>query len=69
MTRICRCGEIIVNAFYGIPGSDRRGFKVADDTRGPGFDPTSGERVVSLDTLRGVREHLAFRFPALEALR
>jgi glycine/D-amino acid oxidase-like deaminating enzyme len=52
--------------FYGIPGSDRRGFKVADDTRGPAFDPTSGERVVSLDTLRGVREHLAFRFPALK---
>jgi sarcosine oxidase len=52
--------------FYGIPGSDRRGFKVADDTRGPVFDPTSGERVVSPDTLRGVREHLAFRFPALK---
>ena len=33
--------------FYGIPGSDRRGFKVADDTRGKAFDPTSGERVVS----------------------
>jgi sarcosine oxidase len=52
--------------FYGIPGSDRRGFKVADDTRGPVFDPTSGERVVSPDTLRGVREHLAFRFPAMK---
>jgi glycine/D-amino acid oxidase-like deaminating enzyme len=52
--------------FYGIPGSDRRGFKVADDTRGPDFDPTAGERVVSPDTLRGVREHLAFRFPAMK---
>jgi glycine/D-amino acid oxidase-like deaminating enzyme len=52
--------------FYGIPGSDRRGFKVADDTRGPAFDPTSGERVVNLDTLRRVREHLAFRFPAMK---
>jgi glycine/D-amino acid oxidase-like deaminating enzyme len=52
--------------FYGIPGSDRRGFKVADDTRGPTFDPTSGERVLSLDTLRGVREQLAFRFPAMK---
>lgn len=52
--------------FYGIPGSDRRGFKVADDTRGPVFDPTSGERVVSRDTLRNVREYLAFRFPALK---
>ena len=52
--------------FYGIPGSDRRGFKVADDTRGPAFDPTSGQRVVNLDTLRRVREHLAFRFPAMK---
>jgi glycine/D-amino acid oxidase-like deaminating enzyme len=52
--------------FYGIPGSDRRGFKVADDTRGSAFDPTTGERVVSPDTLRRVREHLAFRFPALK---
>ena len=31
--------------FYGIPGNDHRGFKVADDTRGEPFDPTSGERV------------------------
>ena len=28
---------------YGIPGNQGRGFKVADDTRGPEFDPTSGE--------------------------
>ena len=52
--------------FYGIPGGDRRGFKVADDTRGPAFDPTSGERAVNQDTLRGVREHLGFRFPAMK---
>jgi glycine/D-amino acid oxidase-like deaminating enzyme len=52
--------------FYGIPGSDRRGFKVADDTRGPVFDPTSGERVVSQATLKRVREYLAFRFPAMK---
>jgi glycine/D-amino acid oxidase-like deaminating enzyme len=51
--------------FYGIPGGDRRGFKVADDTRGPGFDPTSGERVVSQAALKRVREYLAFRFPAM----
>ena len=51
---------------YGIPGSDRRGFKVADDTRGPAFDPTNGERVVSKDTLADIREYLTFRFPALK---
>jgi len=52
--------------FYGIPGSDRRGFKVADDTRGSEFDPTFGERVVSPATLKRVREYLAFRFPAMK---
>jgi glycine/D-amino acid oxidase-like deaminating enzyme len=51
---------------YGIPGSGRRGFKIADDTRGPEFDPTSGERVVSPDTLKDIREYIAFRFPALK---
>ncbi|HEY6338919.1 MAG TPA: FAD-dependent oxidoreductase [Candidatus Sulfotelmatobacter sp.] len=59
-------GDHLGRFFYGIPGSDRRGFKVADDTRGPAFDPTSGERLVSSATLRGVRKHLAFRFPALK---
>jgi glycine/D-amino acid oxidase-like deaminating enzyme len=52
--------------FYGIPGSGRRGFKVADDTRGAPFDPTNGERVVSPATLKRVREYLAFRFPAMK---
>jgi glycine/D-amino acid oxidase-like deaminating enzyme len=50
---------------YGIPGSDGRGFKIADDTRGPEFDPTNGERTVSAETARHVREYLGFRFPAL----
>jgi glycine/D-amino acid oxidase-like deaminating enzyme len=51
---------------YGIPGNDRRGFKIADDTRGPDFDPTDGERVVSPRTLADIREYVAFRFPALK---
>jgi glycine/D-amino acid oxidase-like deaminating enzyme len=51
---------------YGIPGSDRRGFKVADDTRGPVFDPTDGERVITPDTLKDIREYVGFRFPALK---
>ncbi|MGA2745704.1 MAG: FAD-dependent oxidoreductase [Candidatus Sulfotelmatobacter sp.] len=54
---------------YGIPGSlsgdARRGFKIADDTRGPAFDPTHGERVVNPETLKDIREYVAFRFPAL----
>jgi glycine/D-amino acid oxidase-like deaminating enzyme len=52
--------------FYGIPGSDRRGFKVADDTRGPAFEPTYGKRMVSQTTLRRVREYIEFRFPAMK---
>jgi glycine/D-amino acid oxidase-like deaminating enzyme len=51
---------------YGIPGGDRRGFKIADDTRGPDFDPTSGERVVSAKTLKDIREYVTLRFPALK---
>jgi sarcosine oxidase len=51
---------------YGIPGSGRRGFKIADDTRGPAFDPTNGERVVSQETLKDIREYVGFRFPALK---
>lgn len=50
---------------YGIPGSDRRGFKIADDTRGPEFDPNSGERLVSPESLKYLREYVGFRFPAL----
>ena len=50
---------------YGIPGSDRRGFKIADDTRGPNFDPSNGERIISTETLKDIREYVAFRFPAL----
>ena len=51
---------------YGIPGRDRRGFKIADDTRGPSFDPTFGERVASPETLKDIREYVGFRFPALK---
>lgn len=51
---------------YGIPGNQGRGFKVADDTRGPEFDPTSGERTVSPEGLKAIREYIAFRFPALK---
>ena len=51
---------------YGIPGNQGRGFKIADDTRGPEFDPTSGDRTVSAEGLKSVRDYVAFRFPALK---
>ncbi len=50
---------------YGIPGNEWRGFKVADDTHGPAFDPTNGERRPSEEALRIARDYLALRFPAL----
>ncbi len=52
--------------FYGIPGNQWRGFKLADDTRGLAFDPTAGERVMSAEGLRAARDYLGFRFPALK---
>ena len=51
---------------YGIPGNQARGFKLADDTRGPEFDPTAGERKISEEMLRGAREYLVFRFPGMK---
>jgi glycine/D-amino acid oxidase-like deaminating enzyme len=51
--------------FYGIPGNDARGFKIADDSRGEIFDPTHGERLPSAADLARARRHLARRFPAM----
>jgi monomeric sarcosine oxidase len=51
---------------YGIPASDGRGFKFADDTRGPEFDPTSGERTADQEGLKRARDYVAFRFPAMK---
>jgi glycine/D-amino acid oxidase-like deaminating enzyme len=51
---------------YGIPGNQARGFKLADDTRGPEFDPTNGERLISEDRLAEARRYLAYRFPGMK---
>ncbi len=59
--------EVGERLFYGIPGNERRGFKVADDTRGPAFDPTHGERLAGGEALARARALLARRFPALAA--
>ena len=50
---------------YGVPAADGRGFKVADDTRGPEFDPTLGERTADQEGLNRARDYLALRFPAM----
>src|ERR1700722_19655410 len=51
---------------YGIPGNQGRGFKLADDTRGPPFDPTSGHRLAGGEVLSGVRRYLKYRFPGMK---
>ena len=55
-------GERIV---YGIPDIHSRGFKIADDTRGETFDPTSGDRTPSADGAARARRVLSERFPSM----
>jgi sarcosine oxidase len=50
---------------YAMPNLDGRGFKIAIDAHGEEFDPDSGERVVSANGLKAVREYLARRVPRL----
>ena len=50
---------------YGIPDLHGRGFKVADDTRGRPFDPTTGSRAPSAEGIARARTLLAERFPEL----
>ena len=50
---------------YGLPNVDGRGFKIAIDAHGAEFDPDRGERVVSVDGLKAVREYVAKRVPRL----
>jgi glycine/D-amino acid oxidase-like deaminating enzyme len=51
---------------YGIPGNLHRGFKVADDSRGPDFDPTSGNRTASPELARAAQAFVGQRFPGLK---
>jgi len=51
--------------FYGIPGNHWRGFKIADDARGPTIDPTTMERRISDEGLAAARAYLRLRFPVM----
>ncbi len=51
--------------FYGLPVLDGRGVKVACDSRGASFDPTSGPRESTPAELEKVRGFLARRLPQL----
>ena len=50
---------------FGIPGNERRGLKVGDDTRGELFDPTDGDRTPTPSLIQIVREELRVRMPEL----
>jgi glycine/D-amino acid oxidase-like deaminating enzyme len=51
--------------WYGMPGTERRGVKVADDMAGLPIDPSSLDRVVSAEGVARARNYVARRFPAL----
>ncbi len=52
--------------WYGIPGNGSvGGFKLADDTRGPSFEPTTGNRLPSSGGISLARDFLNDRFPSL----
>ena len=57
--------DLSTPAMYGIPGNANRGFKIADDTSGPVFDPTTGNRNVTPASVRKISTYLKRRFPAL----
>jgi len=57
--------ELGEHSFYGIPGNEHRGFKVADDARGAPIDPTSADRTPTPALVEQARRYLALRFPAL----
>jgi glycine/D-amino acid oxidase-like deaminating enzyme len=50
---------------YGIPANVNRGFKIADDTAGPRFEPTDGNRDTTRAGVDAARAFIARRFPAL----
>lgn len=50
---------------YGMPALDGRGAKLAIDEHGPEFDPDRGDRIVSAESAKAVREYLARRLPML----
>lgn len=50
---------------YGVPGNERRGMKVADDTSGPEVNPTTMNRTPDGDRLASARAILRERFPGL----
>jgi sarcosine oxidase len=53
------------NLVYALPDLENRGFKIAIDEHGPQFDPDTGERIVSSESVAAVRTILRQRIPLL----
>jgi len=51
--------------WYGVPGGEQRGFKIADDASGPPHDPSTTKRVVSSEGVAAASEYIGYRFPGL----
>jgi len=51
--------------WYGIPGNEERGFKIGNDTRGPPFDPTNGDRTPTEAGIADARAFMERRFPTI----
>jgi monomeric sarcosine oxidase len=52
--------------FYGMPDTESRGLKVADDRHGPRVDPDTQSRVASPEAVEAAQKFVARRFPALK---
>ncbi len=51
--------------YYGMPGIDGRGFKIAHDTHGEAVDPDTVDRLPTPERIAHARGFLARRFPGL----
>jgi len=58
--------DVADEVWYGIPGGEQRGFKIADDATGPPHDPSTTKRIVSEEGVRSVSEYIGYRFPGLK---
>ena len=54
------------DVYYGIPGNQYRGFKIANDARGPDIDPTTTDRTPTPSGIAAAREYVGYRFPGLK---
>ncbi|MEJ2086618.1 MAG: FAD-dependent oxidoreductase, partial [Acidobacteriota bacterium] len=57
--------ELGQKVVYGFPDNLGRGFKFADDTRGPIVDPNTLQRTPTAELVEAARQYLGKRFPAL----